>query len=408
MLYGSFDPSLERFSFLCVVNILLFHQHFNTSEQGGAIRSYYLATALVRKGHRAVVITSCACAKGRSETIEGIEVIYLPIPYNNRFTFYARSLSFIRFVLAAIRAARPYRSFDLCYAISAPLTVAVCARWMKWRYGMPYWFEVGDLWPDAPIELGYIRNPLFKKLLFALEKSIYQNALGVVALSAPIREAILRKAPGTRVEVITNMADCDFFRPEPLEPDQTPDAAHPLVISYIGALGVANGLHHVLICAEESMKNKLPVRFILCGDGAMLDELKAIASSKALDNVSFAGFVNRDGVKEILKQTDAVFISYLTSPILETGCPNKYFDGLASGKMIIVNFGGWIRNEVEASQCGIFVDQHLPGAFTAKLTPFLDDPGLLTTAQRNARHLAESKYTRTEIGDRFASLFSRS
>lgn len=408
MLYGSDGPSLERFSFLCVVNILLFHQHFNTPKQGGAIRSYYLATALVRKGHRAVVITSCACAKGRTETIDGIEVIYLPVPYNNRFTFYARSLSFIRFVLAAIRAARPYRSFDLCYAISAPLTVAVCARWMKWRYGMPYWFEVGDLWPDAPIELGYIRNPLFKKLLFALEKSIYQNALGVVALSAPIGEAILRKAPGTRVEVITNMADCDFFRPEPLEPDQTPAAAHPLVISYIGALGVANGLHHVLICAEESMKNKLPVRFILCGDGAMLDELKAVASSKALDNVSFAGFVNRDGVKEILKQTDAVFISYLPSPILETGCPNKYFDGLASGKLIIVNFGGWIRSEVEASQCGVFIDQHLPGAFTTKLMTFLTDPGLLTTAQRNARHLAEGKYTRTEIGDRFASLFSRS
>lgn len=390
------------------MNILLFHQHFNTPGQGGAIRSYYLATALVRKGHRAVMITSCACAKGRTETIEGIEVIYLPIPYNNRFTFYARSLSFIRFVLAAIRSARPYRSFDFCYAISAPLTVAVCARWMKWRYAMPYWFEVGDLWPDAPIELGYIRNPLFKKLLFALEKSIYINADGVVALSTPIRDAILRKAPGVRVEVITNMADCDFYNQEPDEESRLFDEAHPLVIAYIGALGVANGLHHLLKCAEESRMNKLPVRFILCGDGAMLDELKANAASKALDKVSFAGFVNRDGVKEILKQTDAVFISYLPSPILETGCPNKYFDGLASGKMIIVNFGGWIRSEVEASQCGVFIDQHLPGTFTTKLTPFLNDPGPLRAAQRNARKLAESKYARTEIGDRFANLFSRS
>jgi hypothetical protein len=35
------------FSFFCSVKVLILHQHFNTPEKGGAIRSYYLAKALV-------------------------------------------------------------------------------------------------------------------------------------------------------------------------------------------------------------------------------------------------------------------------------------------------------------------------------------------------------------------------
>lgn len=389
------------------MNILLFHQHFNTPAQGGAIRSYYLASALVRHGHRAVVITSCACREARTETIEGIEVIYLPIPYNNRFSFYPRAWAFVRFVAAAVRAAEPYRNFDRCYVISAPLTVAFCGRWMKWRYGIPYWFEVGDLWPDAPIQLGYITNPFFKRWLYAFERSVYRKADGVVALSEPIRDAILLKSPGTRVEVIPNMADCRFYNPETRDAATEADhgAKDKLVVSYIGALGAANGLHQLLDFAEACLQKQLPVQFIICGDGAMMDPLSERASQRKLENIRFTGFVTRDGVKSIMRITDAVFISYLPSPILETGCPNKYFDGLASGKLIIVNFGGWIRKEIESMNCGFYVSPADSAGGADQLQQYISDHARLELAKRQARKLAEDHYERASIGDRFADLF---
>jgi glycosyltransferase involved in cell wall biosynthesis len=382
------------------VNILLIHQHFNTPQTGGAIRSYYLATALVSKGHRVTVITSCACKEGRRETLEGIEIVYLPIPYNNRFNFLARSRAFVQFVWAAIRAAKPYRNHDVCYAISVPLTVGLCARWLKWRYGMPYWFEVGDLWPDAPIELGYVRNRLFQWLLYKFEAYVYRHALGVVALSDPIRSAIMAKSPGSKVVLIPNMADCNYYVPEFREPKGQ------FVIAYVGALGVANGLHHLLACAKEAQQANLPIKIVVCGDGAMLETLKEEASALALTNVSFTGFVNRAGVRDVLQEADAVFVSYLPASILETGCPNKYFDGLAAGKLILVNFSGWIRNEIEREGCGAFVDQQQPHAFVDKLLPYLNDHEHLRKAQQAARLLAERYYSRTLIGERFASLFN--
>jgi len=392
------------------VNILLIHQHFNIPESGGAIRSYYLATALVRKGHRVTVITSCACSQGRRAEVEGIEIVYLPVLYNNRFSFIARSRAFLEFAFLAIRAAIPYRHYDVCYAISVPLTVGLCARWLKWRYRMPYWFEVGDLWPDAPIELGFIRNGLFIWLLRKFEVSIYRHAAGVVALSEPIQRAVLSKIPGCRVEIVPNMADCDFYTPQAKDPglEAQLGTAGSFVVTYMGALGMANGLHHLMACATEAQRNKLPVTFLICGDGAMLEDLKQDAAKNQLSNVVFTGFVHRDRVREIFRVTDAVFVSYLPSPILETGCPNKYFDGLAAGKLIMINFGGWIRKEIEGAGCGVFVDQKNPESFVHQLQPYLKNRSRLDDAQHSARQLGVQKYSRNLISTRFASLFETS
>ncbi len=388
----------------------MFHQHFNTPEGGGAIRSYYLATALVQHGHRVTMITSCACQTGSLQNIEGISVIYLPVPYNNRFTFYARSRSFLHFVFAAIRAATPYKDYDVAYGISAPLTVGICTRWMKFRYGMPYIFEVGDLWPDAPIQLGIIRNPLLQQMLLSLERAIYRNARSVVALSQPIADAIHKKLPKSIVEVIPNMADVTFFNPNDKSPALSAKyhAEGKFVISYIGALGMANGLHQLIECIQACQIANLPVQFILCGDGAMLDELKEMVAKRNISNVLFAGFLNREGVREILSVSDAIFISYLPASILETGCPNKYFDGLAAGKLIIVNFGGWIRTEIELHACGFHVDPAQPMQLVDKIIPFINDRSLLKSYQQRSRSLGESRYSRERISDSFAGLFQAS
>jgi glycosyltransferase involved in cell wall biosynthesis len=91
--------------------------------------------------------------------------------------------------------------------------------------------------------------------------------------------------------------------------------------------------------------------------------------------------------------------------VLETGSPNKYFDGLAAGKLIIINFGGWIREEVEAQACGLYVDPQNPGMFCEKIKPFLDNHELQKQYSEASRALAEQKYSRKELSRRFAELF---
>lgn len=386
---------------------MILHQHYKTPATGGAIRSYYLAKALANKGVTTVVITAHNEKVYKQEITDGMEVHYLPIAYDNRFGFFARSWSFLKYVRASVTLAHRFRDADYCYAISVPLTVGLAALWIKMRYKIPYIFEVGDLWPEAPVQLGFIKNVVFAQSLYALEKRIYKSAKSIVALSPSIQTAIEKKVPGKTVHLVPNMADCDFYKPEKKDPALEVQFAvqNKLVVSYIGALGVANGLDYFLECVNATRKAQLPVHFFMCGDGAELERLKGHAQSLGLTNLTFLDFRNRDGVKKLLNITDAMFVCYKQVPVLETGSPNKFFDGLAAGKLIVINFGGWIKAEVEAARCGFHYNPQQPTEFVKKLSAYVYEGGLLERAQSAARKLAEEKYSRKQLSEVFAALF---
>jgi glycosyltransferase involved in cell wall biosynthesis len=388
------------------VKILLLHQHFNTPATGGALRSYYLAKALVEKNIEVAVITGYNGDVYKQETIDGIEVHYLAVPYHNRFGFWKRILSFLRYNYRTIGLAGKIKNISLCYAMSVPLTIGLAAHWIKLRYGIKFIFEVGDLWPDAPIQMQFVRNYFLKRALFALEKFIYNSASEVVALSPAIQSAVLSKVPQKKVHLIPNMADTEFYRPSTKDEVAITDfdVKSKFVVSYIGAIGLANGLDFYVECARASQKADLPIHFLLCGDGALLDYFKRIVSQHQLQNFSIVPFQDRDGVRKIMTVTDAVFICYKHIPILETGSPNKYFDGLAAGKLIAINFGGWIKEEIENYCCGIFIDPRYPTDFAKKIQPFLSDTGKLKQYQQAARLLAETKYSRKLLSEKFADI----
>ena len=395
--------------FLYIVKVLILHQHFKTPAGGGAIRSYYLAKALVAKGIRTVVITAHNGAGEKKEELEGISVHYLPVAYDNRFGFARRIISFSRFMTKAVHVAARHRDADVCYAISTPLTTGWAARMIHRKYGIPYIFEVGDLWPDAPVDMGIIRNGLVKSFLYRIEKSIYESAAALVALSEPIREAILQKVSGKTVHILPNMADTEFYKPQPKQTalERKLGVTGKFVVSYIGALGVANGLFYFLQCARACQDAGLSIHFIICGDGAMLEELTTYSGKLHLENLSFVPFQSREGVREVMNVTDANFICYKPVKILETGSPNKYFDGLAAGKLTVVNFGGWVSEEIERVGCGIYVDPEDPGDFVRKIERFLRDRTVLKKFQDAGRVFAEEKYSRTNLGETFAGLILR-
>jgi glycosyltransferase involved in cell wall biosynthesis len=390
------------------VKVLILHQHFNHPVKGGAIRSYYLAKALIDKGFETVVITGHNEKIYKNEIIEGIEIHYLPVAYDNKFGFAARSFSFLKYNWAAIRMANKIQHIDYCYAISVPLTIGLVAMWLKTFRKIPFLFEVGDLWPDAPIQLGFVENYFFKQFLFFLEKKTYRSARAVVALS-PAIETMVKKKMGSpsMIHQIPNMADCEYYQPETkrTELDEKFKVKGKFVVSYIGAVGVANGLDYFLECANASRKAELPIQFVICGEGALRERLTKNAQQLGLSNLTFVDFQNRQGVKELLNVTDASFICYKNVPILETGSPNKFFDGLAAGKLIIVNFGGWIKDEIEEACCGIFVDPNHPTDFVKKISSFLSDPVRLKNYQAASRQLGEIKYSRKFLSQKFSSLF---
>ena len=92
--------------------------------------------------------------------------------------------------------------------------------------------------------------------------------------------------------------------------------------------------------------------------------------------------------------TDVVYVSYANKPVLATGSPNKFFDGLAAGKLMVVNFGGWLKDITEQHGIGYYVNPEQPQILTDVLSPLVMDKDRLQQSQHNARLIAETFFSR--------------
>jgi glycosyltransferase involved in cell wall biosynthesis len=388
------------------LKIIYLHQYFRKPEEGGAVRSYYLAKALVEQGHQVELITAYNQKKRQTIDYEGITIHYLPIYYDNSLGFVGRAWAFLRYFWQSFWLARQIKQADLVYAASVPMTVGITAILLKKFKKIPFCFEVGDLWPQAPIDLGFIRNYWLKKLLFWLEQQIYRQAKQVVVVSPSIAEAVAKIAPQKPILLIPNIADTNFFVPStkniPLM--QKLGLENKFVVAYFGAVAYANHLEYLLKIAEYGQNNPhLQVHFLIIGVGGRLPEIQKQAQALQLKNLRFFPLLDKPALLELLTVVDAGYVSFLNQPILETCSPNKFFDSLAAGKLLISNVKGWLQTLVEDNQAGFYADPEKPAEFWQKIQAFLNDPSLLQTYQKNARKLAEAQFSRQVLGQKLGA-----
>ncbi len=390
------------------MKIIYVHQYFKTPQEGGAIRSYYLAKGLVDNGFEVEMVTTHNEPSYRHVVIEGIKVHYLPVPYDNSMGFVKRVLAYMGFVRKAKRRIRKIKNADIVYATSTPLTVGLVALWAKKKLRLPYYFEVRDLWPTAPIEVGAVKGAIFKKWLYGLEAKIYRKAEKIIALSPGMRDWIKKVVPKKEVYMIPNMADCVFFNKEIKDPKLVDfyHASQPFVITYLGSIGMSNHLEFFLDIAQESKKQGLNINFKIVGTGSQVSRIKMLSYMKKLQNVEFFPHQNKEGVKDILNVTDATYVCFANLPVLATNSPNKLFDSLASGKLTIVNTPGWTKDLVENHQCGFYANPLDPTIFIEKVRPFLEQRELLELYKNNARTTAEKHYSRKLQIEKLVKIFN--
>ena len=386
------------------MKVTIVHQYYKHPREGGAIRSYYLAKGLIDHGHEVEIITAHNEKTLQIRRIDGAKVFYLPIFYDNTLAKYQRIWAFLKFVIHSIRLLHQLKTPGMLYVISTPLTVGVIALWTKLTQRAKYIFEIGDLWPEAPIQLGYIKNPIVKKVLYWFENMVYNHASKIVAMSPDIEKIINRP---DKTIMIPNMADCDFFEMEdkPISIVKEHNLENAFVISYLGTAGRANHLEYLLEAAKAISKVNLNVKFIIAAAGSELEHFRASIIAEQLSNIIFVPYTNKSGVRELLAVSDAVYVSFSNVPILSSGSPNKFFDGLAAGKIIITNFGGWVRDEIENTQCGFSYTPDNTYEFIEKLTPYVNSEVLRLEAQTNARRLAENKFSRNGLIEKWLTLF---
>lgn len=370
------------------MKIVYIHQYYLTQEQGGAIRSYYISQALKAKGHDVHIITSHNKSKSETKIIDGTTVHYLPVGYDNSYGFIKRIIAFLSFIFKAYSTAKKIKGADLVFATSTPLTVGLIALWLRKFQKLPYVFEVRDLWPEAPIQLGYLNNPLLRFLARRLEKSIYNNASSIIALSPGMEDGI-KKISATSTVVIPNMSDCDFFIP-------SPSPSLPVTVAYLGALGKVNRVESLIeVAAYAQTYFPGDYAFVIAGQGSEMEKLQQLA--RPLNNIEFKGLLNKDAVKKLLANSHVTYTSFGPQPILETNSPNKFFDSVAMGKVCVITTKGWICDLIQENEIGFYYSANNPSAFFRKLVTLAPSMQSYDEIAKRSRALAETKFSKTRL-----------
>lgn len=396
------------------MRVLYFHQHFSTPQGAFGTRSYEMARRMVERGHSVVMVCGSAhravtglnqpFTRGvRRGTVDGIEVCEFELAYSNLDHFGKRAMTFVRFGIRAAWVALT-EPCDAVFATSTPLTAGIpgiIARWVRRR---PFVFEVRDLWPELPKAMGVIRNPLILGAMSALEGLSYWSAHRLVGLSPGIVQGIARHGiPLSRIAFIPNGCDLGLFSGAgaPWRPDGVGE--RDLLAVFAGAHGFANGLDAVLDAAVElKARGRTDIKVVLVGSGILKARLVARAHEEALKAVVFLDPVGKPSLAGLFAASDLGLQILDDVPAFYEGTsPNKFFDYLAAGLPVLINYPGWLAEVVEASRSGYAVPPRDPVAFADALVHAADNRSALKDMGRNARELGSRDFDRAILADRF-------
>lgn len=338
-------------------------------------RPYYLAREWCRLGHRVRIIASAHShvrtgnpdLKGKmrvDEVIDGIEYTWFKTP-----TYTGNGVC--RFVNIAAFVSRLYREGhglarefhpDVVIASSTyPLDIWP-ARKIARLSGARLLFEVHDLWPLSPMELGgYSSRHPFIMLLQAAENYACRHADAVVSILPIVREHL--EAHGMaphKLHVIPNGTDPSEWRsdPPPLPSWITNTLAglrrdDRFIVGFAGSHGVANALD-TLLGAAALMRDD-PVAFVLVGAGPEKERLRQRAHDEKLDNVCFFDPVAKEHVPALLNTFDLAYIGLQRQPLFRFGvAPNKLIDYMMAARPVLYAIEAG-NNLVSEAGCGISV-----------------------------------------------------
>jgi len=384
------------------MKLLYIHQFFKFPNASGGTRSYDLAKSFVARGVDVTIITSNAVMGGdgseekKKWTLverENLKIWVLDCKYGKNSSSISRILTDLKFSLyASIKILKI--NTDIVLATSTPLTIAIPALYRKMIKKTPFVFEVRDVWPGVPIAMGYFKNTILQKTLYAFEKHIYRKAAAIVPLSTGMDENIKKRYPNEKSVVIPNISEINRFVDIKKEVDiEVPEGKK--VILYAGTLGKVNGVGYIVEMAAQTIKYNPNVWYYLVGAGKEKECI--ISQAKELGvlnrNVFFFNPVKKNDLPYLYSISTVGSSFVIDIPALWDNSANKFFDTLAARRPMVINHEGWQADAIREFNCGYVLPPKVSEEAAKAFVDYMTNDTLLKEQGENAFALAKEKYS---------------
>ncbi|MCU0490259.1 MAG: glycosyltransferase family 4 protein [Chloroflexaceae bacterium] len=323
----------------------------------------------------------------------------------------ARMLDYMRFhavsTMAGLVATGRY---DVVLAPSPPLTIGVSAWLLALARGVPFIYNVQEIYPDVAVSLGVLKNRRMIRALEGLERFVYGRARVVTVISEWFRRRLLAKGvPPEKLQVIPNFVDTDFMQPG----SRQNEFAHShglddtFVVLYAGNIGLTQGFETILAAARQ-LRHLPAVRFVVVGDGARRAWLEEQLRAQGLPNVLLLPYQPRSVVPQIYASSDVCLVPLKRGTAQET-FPSKIYTIMAAGRPVIASADAeselaWV---VGQAGCGWAVPPDDSAALVQAVSAAYHGRDSLSQQGRAGRTYVVAHHSRQAVARQYDELITR-
>ncbi|MCC5926927.1 MAG: glycosyltransferase family 4 protein [Bacteroidetes bacterium] len=328
-----------------------------------------------------------------------------------RENFFQQMVMFTSFMFSSLRYCllNP-KNYDAIYVTSPPIFGAVTGFLLSKLYGIPYFFEVRDIWPAAAIETGHINsnNVLYKFSKF-VEKKLYKHARIVIPVTRRSETLIKDACPDIETKVIYNGVDLRRFKVyEQKEAGVQPiKNKNTFTVGYVGTIGVIHDLKTV-IKAAKLLEDHTDIEFLIIGDGSQSVQLRQVIDEIQPKNLEWVGLMHHNEIPKVMAKLDLGLNPVYDTKVFESIITVKFFEYLACNVPVINMASGLLRDVGDASNAAVTIQPENAELLADTILELKANPALRSQMSQNGRPFIKRYFDREKWVGELGRLLERS
>jgi colanic acid biosynthesis glycosyl transferase WcaI len=335
------------------------------------------------------------------DTHNGVNVVRTwLLPFPNRKT-YERMLNYSSFCVSSVTTGVFLHQPDVVIATSPQLLVGLSGWGLARCKGVPFVFEVRDLWPESLAAVGVGgENSMLHRSLMKIAGFLYRNCHRVIVVTPAFKEYLVEhwQVPEDKISIVENGVDTNLFsslRPN-LALRRELGAEGKFVVSYIGTMGNAHGLETVLEAASLLREKAPNVLFLFVGEGAEKRRIISLAHSYGLTNLRFIDQQPREKIPAYISTSHACLVLLKKTELFKTVLPTKMLEFMSCARPVILGVDGHARKVMEQAKAGIFIRPEDPAELAEAVMRLAVNPALCEFLGSNGRQHVLQYFSRGE------------
>jgi colanic acid biosynthesis glycosyl transferase WcaI len=225
---------------------------------------------------------------------------------------------------------------NVILAPSPPLSIGVAAWLIGALKRAPFIYNVQELYPDAAVSLGAVREGPLLSMLRRMEGFVYDHSFAVTTIAPRMARVISARTKDARkVRLIPNFVDTRIISPRPRDNSFSREfgLGSRFIVLYAGNMGPAQGLETLLDTADLTRGNDR-ILYVFVGDGTSRDSLERASRSRMLSNVLFIPQQPYERVPDIYGASDLCVVP-LASTLVAEAVPSKVYRIMAAERRVL-------------------------------------------------------------------------